>query len=79
MDNPCVVDGQGVANWLLSINKQRLVYSPKNRGNPAVDIGDTLTIYNAYSEAGRAVLYSQELIYDGGLQANTKALGAAWD
>ncbi len=79
VDNPCVVDGQGVANWLLSINKQRLVYSPKNRGNPAVDIGDTLTIYNAYSEAGRAVLYSQELIYDGGLQANTKALGAAWE
>lgn len=78
INNPCAVDGQAVAQWLLDIYRQRLSYDVKNRGNPAVKAGDTITIYNAYQEADRAVVYEQDLTYNGGLTAQTKALGAAW-
>lgn len=73
--NPCVVDGQAVADWLLAANRRRLQYTPPNRGNPALEVGDTLTIYNAFDEPGTAVLTSQTLNYDGGLSANTEAVG----
>lgn len=74
--NPCAVDGQAVADWLLAANRRRLKYTPKNRGNPAVEVGDTLTIYNAYDEAADAVLTNQTLTYNGGLTAQTEAVGA---
>ena len=74
--NPCASEGQAVADWLLEANRRRLKYTPKNRGNPAVEVGDTLTIYNAYDEAADAVLLGQTLTYDGGLTAQTEAVGA---
>lgn len=73
--NPCAVDGQAVAEWLLETLQHRLQYAPTNRGNPAVEIGDTITIYNAYDAAGNAVVTGQKLIYDGGLTAQTEAVG----
>lgn len=79
VQNPCVVDGQAVADWLLGIFRQRLNYDVRNRGNPAVLTGDTITIYNAYQEPGRAAVTSQKLSYDGGLTAQTMALGEAWE
>ena len=39
-------------------------------------MGDTLTIYNAYDEAADAVLTNQTLTYNGGLTAQTEAVGA---
>ena len=77
--NPCVVDGQAVADWLLNIYKQRLNYDVKSRGNPALLLGDTITIYNAYDEPGKAVITNQKLSYNGGLSAQTEALGEAWE
>ena len=76
--NPCVVDGQAVADWLLNIYKQRLNYDVKSRGNPSLLLGDTITIYNAYDEPGKAVITNQKLSYNGGLSAQTEALGEAW-
>ena len=73
--NPCAVNGQTVADWLLAANQRRLIYTPKNRGNPAVEIGDTISIYNAYDEPGNAVVTKQTLTYNGGLSANTEAIG----
>ena len=73
--NPCAVDGQAVAEWLLETLQHRLQYAPTTRGNPAVEIGDTITIYNAYDAAGNAVVTGQKLIYDGGLTAQTEAVG----
>ena len=77
--NPCAINGQQVANWLLATLQRRLQYDPSNRGNPAVEIGDTITIYNAFDAAENAVVTGQTLTYNGGLKANTKALGAAWE
>lgn len=74
--NPCAVEGQAVADWLLQANRRRLKYTPKNRGNPALEAGDTITIYNAYDEAAAAVLTNQTLSYNGGLTAQTEAVGA---
>lgn len=74
--NPCALAGQLVADWLLAVNRRRLQYTPPNRGNPALEVGDTMTIYNAYDEAGTAVLTSQALTYNGGLRAETEAVGA---
>lgn len=72
VDNPCAYDGQTVADWLLAAMQRRLRYSCENRGNPAVEIGDTITIYNAYDEAGDAVVTGYEFSYDGGLTAKTE-------
>lgn len=73
--NPCVVDGQAVADWLLAANRRRLQYTPPSRGNPALEVGDTMTIYNAFDEARSAVLTNQTLVFDGGLSADTEAVG----
>lgn len=78
ISNPCAVEGQAVAEWLLGMYARRLSYDVKNRGNPAVLTGETITIYNAYQEAGRAAVTEQTFTYDGGLTAQTKALGEAW-
>lgn len=76
--NPCAADGQAVAEWLLGMWQRRLNYDVKSRGNPAVVTGDTITIYNAYQEPGQAFVTNQQLSYNGGLTAQTKALGEAW-
>ncbi len=75
--NPCVAtaNGQAVADWLLAQANKRVKYEKQNRGNPAIEIGDTLKIYDAYGENRNAVVTSQELNYDGGLSAKTKAVG----
>jgi hypothetical protein len=76
VDNPCVAaaNGQAVADWLLAQNNRRVRYDKPNRGNPAVEIGDTLKIYDAYGENRNAVVTTQELTFDGGLSARTKAV-----
>lgn len=78
IDNPCAYSGQDVADWILAVRQRRLQYECKNRGNPAVEIGDTITIYNAFDESGNAAVYEYEMEFDGDLTETTKALGAAW-
>ena len=75
VNNPCVVNGQAVADWLLSQFNRRVRYDKINRGNPAVEIGDTLKIYDAYGENRNAVVIGQDINFDGGLSARTKAVG----
>jgi hypothetical protein len=76
-ENPCVAaaNGQAVANWLLAQNNKRVRYDKPNRGNPAVEIGDALKIYDAYGENRNAVVTEQHITFDGGLSAKTKAVG----
>ena len=75
INNPCVANGQAVADWILGQLNRRVRYDKKNRGNPAIEICDTLKIYDAYGENHNAVVVSQEIIFDGGLSAKTKAVG----
>lgn len=76
-ENPCVAaaNGQAVADWLLAQNNRRARYDKPNRGNPAVEIGDTLKIYDAYGENRNAVVIGQDISFDGSLSAKTKAVG----
>lgn len=76
-DNPCVTleNGERVAAWLLEELTRRVHYDKPNRGNPAIEIGDTLQIFDAYGENRNAVVTEITLNFDGGLEATTKAVG----
>jgi hypothetical protein len=76
--NPCVAaaNGQAVANWLLAQDNKRVRYDKPNRGNPAIEVGDTLKIYDEYGENRNAVVTSQEFTFDGGFSARTKGVGS---
>lgn len=78
VQNPCAYDGQAVAAWLLSMKQRRLQYTCTGRGNPALEVGDTVTIFNAYDEAGAGVVTGYEAAFDGGLTETLEALGPAW-
>jgi hypothetical protein len=75
VENPCAHNGQEVADWILAQCNRRIRYDKQNRGNPAVEIGDTLKIHDAYSENRNAVVIGQDINFDGGLSAKTKAVG----
>lgn len=77
--NPCVAlsEGQAVADWLRLCYRRRRKFSASNQGNPALDIGDTLTIRDAYGQALSAVMTGANLTYNGILSAVTKATGEA--
>lgn len=74
-ENPCVAPGQGqaVADWLLVMANRRKKYAVKNRCDPAVEIGDTLVIADAFRNDDRAVVTGLDIEYDGGLSCVTEA------
>ena len=75
--NPCVAadNGQDVAAWLLSICKWTKKYSVRNRCNPAVEVGDTMKIADAFGNNENAFVTGIDVSYDGTLSATTKAAG----
>lgn len=75
--NPCVADenGQAVADWLLAQYNRRKRYKLKNRCDPAVELGDTIKVYDAYGHNDNAVVSGIEVRYDGGLSATTTCIG----
>jgi hypothetical protein len=80
MENDCVYtgNGQNVANWLLHQASRRVYFEVKTRGNPALELGDTVRIITRDGTAYLAVVYSQDFVYDGGLSCTLKAVvGAA--
>ena len=80
IENDCVYTGNGqtVANWLLQKASRRVYFEVKTRGNPALELGDTVRIITRDGTAYLAVVYSQEFVYNGGLSCTLKAVvGAA--
>lgn len=75
VSNPLVaaVDGPTVAAWLLAQKQRYLKYKLQNRGNPAVEIGDTVTVENAFDVEADAVITGIELSFNGGLTETTEA------
>ena len=73
--NPCAAEGQLVADWLLGLYQRRLNYALPGMANPAVELGDTITVHDAFGGRADAVVCGVELDYDGGLLGTTKALG----
>ena len=74
-ENPCVAaeSGQAVADWLLVTANRRKKYAVKNRCDPAVEIGDTLVIADAFHNDDRAVVTGLDIEFDGGLVCVTEA------
>ena len=77
VNNPCVAPAnyQSVAAWLLAQYNRRKIYSVKNRGNPALETGDTLKISDAFGQNESAVQTGLVLSFNGSLYAITKGVG----
>lgn len=73
VENPLVYDGNTVVAWLLAMAQHRTVYALSERGNPAREIADTATIYDAYSVNADAVITKEQYSYDGSLSCETIA------
>lgn len=74
VDNPLVNDGNAVASWILAWKQRRVKYDLAYRGNPALDIFDTAKIFDIYGVNGNAVITQQRYSYNGGLEADAKAI-----
>lgn len=79
VNNPCVAlsEGQAVADWLRLCYRRRRKFRANNQGDPALDVGDTVEIADAYGQTLPAVMTGVKLTYDGILTAETKATGEA--
>lgn len=75
--NPCIADseGQAVADWLLSAANSARKYKVQNRCDPAVEIGDTIRIADAYGNDGTAVVTGIDVRFGASLYARTEAVG----
>lgn len=79
VSNPCVAPAnyQSAAAWLLAQYNRRKIYSVKNRGNPALETGDTIKISDAFAQNENAVQTGMELTFSrDGIYAVTKGVGA---
>lgn len=75
--NPCIADseGQAVADWLLAAANSTRKYKVQNRCDPAVEIGDTLRIADAYGNDGTAVVTGIDVRFGASLYARTEGVG----
>lgn len=76
VSNPCAIMGQEVANWLLLEYQKRINYSLESRGNPALEISDTIEVYSAYGNKGDCIITGIEFEYDGGLSCTVSGQGS---
>lgn len=77
IDNPLAAAGDEVAAWLLGMYQRRVSYDFLERGNPARDVGDTITVQDVYGENRGANVIKMQLSFDGKLASQTQALGGA--
>lgn len=74
VSNPVVNDGDTVAQWLLSWIQRRVSYEVTVRGNPALDVLDTVQINDIYGINSNAILTQLDYTYDGGLECDAAAI-----
>lgn len=64
-----------VAAWLLAESKRRLLYEIDWRQNPALEVGDLITVEDEFGANKQARITRQEFNYAGYLQGKTRAKG----
>lgn len=74
VDNPLVNDGNAVASWLLGWVQRRVSYAVTYRGNPALDLLDTVQIDDVYGVNGQAIITAHDFDFDGGLESDAVAI-----
>ena len=78
LQNNCVDadNGTAVAQWVLRQYQRRVYFEIQSRGNPALELGDTIRIIMPDGTKYIAVIYDQTFEYDGGLKCTIKAVEA---
>ena len=74
VDNPLANDGDAVAAWILGWVQRRVSYDVSYRGNPALDLLDTVQIDDVYGVNGKAIITEHNFDYDGGLKSDATAI-----
>jgi hypothetical protein len=78
VENPLIytlAHAQDIAAWLLSEFKKRYLYEINWRMNPALQVGDVVTIQDDYSENKTAVITKNDFKYEGYLSGTSNAKG----
>lgn len=79
IENDCVNSSSGVdvANWILEQKSRRIYFEIESRGNPALELGDTIKIVARDGTAYLVVVYYQNFVFDRGLKCDIKAVVGA--
>ena len=77
LENPCVAPSAGaaVAAWYLAHLQRRKLYNVKWRGNPAVELGDTVRIHDIFGNTGCAVVTDIKLDFAKGISGTIGGIG----
>lgn len=65
---------QAYADFMLEENR-KYKYDFTGRGNPELNLGDTITVFDKYGNSHEAIVMKHNLSYDGGLTETIHALG----
>lgn len=71
--NDLVNDLEEWAAWALSRIQRRTSFDIEYRGNPTVEMGDTVQVFDAFNVNGTALVESHEIEFNGGLSGTMKA------
>jgi hypothetical protein len=69
-------DAQNVAEWILKESTNRAMFKIDWRGNPALELGDKVSIESGYNTNHIVGITKQELEYQGYLRGKIEAKGA---
>lgn len=64
--------GNDVAAWLLAVAQHRLTYDIQERGNPARELADTITIKDVDGNDHDVAVIKEEYAFDGALSARSR-------
>ena len=73
VQNDLVYDMPAWANWAMGIVRRRTYFDINYRGNPAIQMGDVLQVFDSFGVNGAATVEEHRLDYDGGLDGTIKA------
>ena len=72
--NPLVNDTDAFLDWALTWAQRRTKFKIDSRGNPALETGDIVQVFDQFNVNGNALITSITLQYDGGLSAEMEAM-----
>lgn len=73
ISNDLIVNLEQWAKWALPWIQRRTTFDIEYRGNPAIEMGDTVQVYDAFGVNGMAYVESYQLDFDGGLSGSLTA------
>ena len=73
ISNDLIVNLEQWAEWALPWIQRRTTFDIEYRGNPAIEMGDTVQVYDAFRVNGMAYVESYQLDFDGGLSGSLTA------